>query len=172
MSKPRIWLLFLLTFAAGLLAGAAGMRAYQRNNVRQFMHSDWERQHEYFLHRLNREINLTPEQQTQVRAILGRMRDEFAKLRQSTQPESRRILKENRQRIEKVLTPEQAAQFGRFMDRWTSARTRRSEGGAPREEHSSHRRHGPEGAKHPAPPPAAPAPSTTTSAPPPAASAP
>jgi hypothetical protein len=136
MSKLRIWLLFILTFAAGVLAGTAGMRAYQRNNVRQFMHSDWERQHEVFLRRLSHELSLTTAQQTQVQTILRNTREQFAKLRQSNQPETRRILQENRQQIEKVLLPDQVTKYQQFMDRWSNTRTRRPGGDDRHDEHT------------------------------------
>ena len=136
MSKQRIWLLFTLTFVAGMLAGAAAMRAFQHTHIRQFMRSDSERQHEFFLRRMNQDLTLTAVQQTQVQTIMRDTREQLAKLRQRTQPEVRRIQQENNQQIEKLLTPEQVVKYQQLMDRWSSTRSHRTGSDPGREEHA------------------------------------
>ncbi|MCX6997527.1 MAG: hypothetical protein NTV49_10685 [Kiritimatiellaeota bacterium] len=139
MNKRRIWSLFILTFVAGVLAGAAGMQAYQHVHIRRFMHSDSDRQHELFLRRMNQELTLTAAQQAQVQAIMRDTREQLTRLRQRTQPDVRRLLQENRQQIEKLLTPDQTARYRQMLDRWSSTKSRRPGDDPSHEEHPSRR---------------------------------
>ena len=138
MSKRRIWLLFILTFIAGVLAGAAGMQALQHKHIRRFMHSESDRQHELFLRRMNRELTLTAAQQIQVQNIMRDTREQLAQLRQRTQPDVRRIMTENRQQIEKILTPDQAVRYRQMMERWSSTRSHRPGNESAHEAHPPH----------------------------------
>ena len=140
MNKRRIWSLFILTFVAGALAGAAGMHAFQHTHIRRFMHSEPDRQHELLLRRMNRELTLTAEQQAQLQTIMHDTREQLAQLRQRNQPDVRRIMMENRQQIEKILTPEQAVRFHRLMDRLSATRSRQP-GNNPANKESPPRRH-------------------------------
>lgn len=58
-----------------------------------------------------RDLNLTPEQQSQIQAIMNDTRARYAELHAKLDPEYEQVRHEGRQRIRQVLTPEQQPKF-------------------------------------------------------------
>jgi Spy/CpxP family protein refolding chaperone len=58
-----------------------------------------------------RDLNLTPDQQTQIQAILNDTRGKYAQLHEKLDPEYEQVRQQGRQRIRQVLTPEQLPKF-------------------------------------------------------------
>lgn len=113
----RIWLLFFAAFVAGVLAGATAMRVFDHPRVRQAMMHGFDRQQDFLLSRLARELDLTPEQRTRMQETMRETREQLMRLRQRIQPEAQKIMMEGRRRMEEGLTPEQVVRFREFMNR-------------------------------------------------------
>jgi Spy/CpxP family protein refolding chaperone len=58
-----------------------------------------------------RDLNLNPDQQSQIQAILNDTRSRYAELHQKLDPEYEQVRHQGRERIRQVLTPEQRPKF-------------------------------------------------------------
>ena len=58
-----------------------------------------------------RDLNLNPDQQNQIQAILNDTRSRYASLHEKLDPEYEQVRHEGRERIRQVLTPEQRPKF-------------------------------------------------------------
>jgi Spy/CpxP family protein refolding chaperone len=58
-----------------------------------------------------RDLNLSPDQQTQIQAIMNDTRARYAELHQKLDPEYEQVRQQGRERIRKALTPEQRPKF-------------------------------------------------------------
>jgi Spy/CpxP family protein refolding chaperone len=58
-----------------------------------------------------RDLSLTPDQQTQIQAILNDTRGKYAQLHEKLDPEYEQVRQQGRQRIRQVLTPQQLPKF-------------------------------------------------------------
>jgi Spy/CpxP family protein refolding chaperone len=111
--------IFLLGFAAGALAPSA-YRAWVRDGSRA--------SREDRVEKMSRDLNLSPEQKTQVLQIFGETRTQLEALRTETAPRFAGIRRQADERIQKVLTPEQWQQFQQSR-RDERPRGRRGRGG-------------------------------------------
>jgi Spy/CpxP family protein refolding chaperone len=62
-----------------------------------------------------RDLNLNPDQQNQIQAILNDTRARYAELHEKLDPEYEQVRHEGRQRIRQVLTPEQRPKFEELL---------------------------------------------------------
>ena len=92
--------IFLLGFAAGALAPAA-YRAWQHDGSTRRGRFE----------RMSEDLKLTPEQQEQVKQILGETRNRLETLRKESEPRFEEIRRDADERLKQVLTPEQWEQF-------------------------------------------------------------
>ena len=58
-----------------------------------------------------RDLNLSPDQQNQIQAILNDTRSRYAELHEKLDPEYEQVRQQGRERIRQVLTPEQRPKF-------------------------------------------------------------
>ncbi len=72
-----------------------------------------------------RDLNLTPEQQTQIQAIISDTRAHYAELHDKFDPEYERVRHEGRQRIREVLTADQRPKFEDLLRQMDEDRRRR-----------------------------------------------
>ncbi|HET6143248.1 MAG TPA: hypothetical protein VFE02_07040 [Candidatus Acidoferrales bacterium] len=72
-----------------------------------------------------RDLNLSPDQQTQVQAILNDTRAHYAELHQKLDPEYEQVRHESRERIRHILTPEQQPKFEELLRQMDEERRRR-----------------------------------------------
>jgi len=106
--NPRILVLLLLVFLCGALAGALAMRSsvhtklhraqayWKDDNAQLFSYS-----------KLQKELNLTPEQSERLKIIL----DDFAKYHEDLQAQIEDMRATGKNRIVQMLTPEQRKKF-------------------------------------------------------------
>ncbi|HVF43265.1 MAG TPA: periplasmic heavy metal sensor [Pyrinomonadaceae bacterium] len=113
--KRNTWLvrvaaiaIFVLGFAAGALAPRA-YRAWDRGGP-QGERGDR-------IERLKGELDLTPEQVSQVRQIFGDTRAQLQALRKESEPRFAEIRRQADERMRQVLTPEQWEQFQKTRDK-------------------------------------------------------
>ena len=72
-----------------------------------------------------RNLNLTPDQQTQVQAILSDTRAHYAELHQKLDPEYEQVRHESREHIRQILTPEQRPKFEELLRQMDEERRKR-----------------------------------------------
>jgi Spy/CpxP family protein refolding chaperone len=108
-AKRNTWLvraaavaIFLLGFAAGALAPRA-YRAWTRDRAQEDRKGRMEQ--------IIDDLKLNPEQDAQVRQILGDTRAQLQELRKESEPRFAEIRRQADERMRQVLTPEQWRQF-------------------------------------------------------------
>lgn len=65
--------------------------------------------------RLTQELNLTPDQQNQLRAILQQMQGGYDGIRQTWQPQIDTVRAQGRNQIRQILTPEQLPKYENYL---------------------------------------------------------
>ncbi len=121
--KAALWVgvVFLLGAALGGMIGYA-FTVHARNGVPPQM-TDAEKRAQKVQH-LTQELNLTPEQQKQLDAILNSVHAQFKAIRQSTEPQIDEARQKGREQIRAILTPEQKPKFEEFLRRLDEERKR------------------------------------------------
>jgi Spy/CpxP family protein refolding chaperone len=110
--KWQVRLAAILIFVLGFAAGALALNAYKRWRG---THAEVSRQ-DRFTHILD-SLNLSADQKTQVRQIIGDTRQQLQALRKESEPRVEEIRKQADERMQKVLTPEQWKQFQQERDK-------------------------------------------------------
>ena len=125
-AKRNSWLvraaalaIFVLGFAAGALAPSA-YRAWVRGGDRGDR-----------MEQMTRKLDLTPEQEAQVRGIFGETRTQLEALRRESEPRFAEIRRQADERLQKVLTPEQWQKLQQGRGGRRGRRGRQGEGGPP-----------------------------------------
>ena len=132
-NKWQVRLAVLIIFAIGFIAGGLAMNFYRdhrRSADYQSMRGGFDRVIE--------ELDLTPEQKTQVDAIFDDARAQLMEIRKQSGPKYHEVRKQTDERLKAVLTPEQWEQFQQIMK---ESRHRRRHG---RENGREDRERGPE----------------------------
>jgi Spy/CpxP family protein refolding chaperone len=129
--KLKIWLVLVAVFALGAATGAALGGLYQsRAGSRQ--HGDKQRDGrggpEAQFERMRRELKLTDEQATKVRAVLEETREEYRRLRTELRPRFEEPRLRARARMRELLTPEQQQLFDRHAAERDARREERERG--------------------------------------------
>jgi Spy/CpxP family protein refolding chaperone len=112
--QRRAALYFVITFALGLAAGAAGMFLYA------WYGGHWHRpmtRHD-FEDYLNRELQLDSQQSQQVTQIIEASSKKFDDLRAQARPQFDALRQQTDDQIRQVLRPEQAQRFDDVIRRW------------------------------------------------------
>jgi Spy/CpxP family protein refolding chaperone len=73
-----------------------------------------------------RDLNLTPDQQTQIQAIMNDTRAHYADLHQKLDPEYEQVRQQGRERIRQILTPEQRPKFEELLRQMDEERRKRN----------------------------------------------
>lgn len=120
-SRIRVAVLLLLTFLAGAAAGMAGDRLWGSPDG----HGDRRHREEAALQRLDDELQLTPEQRSQVETILEHHRQAMKRLWEQIRPQFTARLDSVRTEIEGVLTPEQIEKYRKM--KWRNHEDRGSD---------------------------------------------
>jgi uncharacterized protein HemX len=76
--------------------------------------------------RLTKELDLTPDQQKQLSAILTEMQERFDGVRQQMNPQFDQIREQGHDQIRQILTPDQRPKFEDFLQRVAEDRRKRS----------------------------------------------
>jgi len=121
-SRMRVTLLLAITFIAGLAAGVAVDRQLlsQRGHETKQAQEDHRRDRGVrgsTIERFADELGLTEEQRSEIDPILEETRERMSELFEPVRPMYRDLVDSTRARIEAVLTPEQAAEYRRLLER-------------------------------------------------------
>ena len=112
--RGAVVLLFLIGFLAGMLA----------TNLYHARQSPASAGGRGRLEQVIERLDLTPEQRTQVQAVLGDARAQLAELRQQSAPKFREVRAQTDDRLRAILTPEQWQQFQNLMGEYRDRRRR------------------------------------------------
>ena len=110
-SKKTIIIAVIVVLVAFASGGIAGMLVEHVHLMRR-MHGRGPRfAPQMMVHRLDRTLDLTPEQRTKVEEIVMRHHQRIVAITESTRPRVRQELEAANREIEAVLTPEQREKF-------------------------------------------------------------
>jgi hypothetical protein len=115
--------LIVLVLVLGVALGAVGHSLFDRRvlGARTQTRTDPPRG----VTRLTTELNLSPDQQKQLSAILTDMQHRFDAVRQQMNPQFDQIRDQGHDQIRQILTPEQRPKFEDFLRRAADERRRR-----------------------------------------------
>ncbi|MFQ5745004.1 MAG: hypothetical protein ACE5HV_15665 [Acidobacteriota bacterium] len=137
MKRSSAFLYVLAVFLLGVLIGAFGLHLYYSA---QFSRSRTKSGFGRLFNpaRLERVLNLTPDQRSRIEEILKESRREAGRMREELSPRVREHLERKRQSIMEVLTPEQREKFDEMWrrhrpdaERFFLRRKRRDSGSPP-----------------------------------------
>ena len=115
----RAYLYFILTFVLGLIVGGAGtVYVGWRTGFIRPRRPDAD----HIVRFLKRELTLDDAQTTQVRQIVRDDQEKMRQVQQQMQPQFEAVRAEGRDRIRKVLNPDQLAKFNQLVERMDSRR--------------------------------------------------
>ncbi len=113
MTKLKMWLAVAALFALGCVTGASLDSAYRLRVGRQG-HQEARgsrRDNDHVFENMKRDLNLSEQQATEIRAILDQTRNEYRTLRSEVRPRYDTVRQNARARIRTLLTPEQQQLF-------------------------------------------------------------
>jgi Spy/CpxP family protein refolding chaperone len=115
--------LIVLVLVLGIALGAVGHSVFDRRvlGARTQTRPDPPRG----VNRLTTELNLTPDQQKQLSAILTDMQHRMDGVRQQMDPQFNQIRDQGHDQIRQILTPDQRPKFEDFLKRLAEDRRRR-----------------------------------------------
>lgn len=116
----RAYLYFILTFLLGIVVGSAGTVFYGWYFGRP--HRGFDPQH--VVRFLQRELKLTDTQRQQVEQIMQDTDAKYKDLQKEVDPQFDTIRKESRDRVRKILNPDQLAKFDEIVRRFDERRKR------------------------------------------------
>ena len=125
MNRRAVFYLALV-FVLGVALGGVGTYLAEEWNV-----VDWHgrnRDHgRGVVERLSKELSLSPEQRTQLEAILGETGKQYEQIRERTQPEYEQVRQAGRERIRAILTEQQRPKFEELLRQIDAERRQRGE---------------------------------------------
>jgi Spy/CpxP family protein refolding chaperone len=125
-SKKAIALL-LLVFGLGVVFGALGLRLMSGRvyGARTAPRTQSAGDHRV-VNRLTHDLDLTPDQQTQVSNILTGMQVRYNAIRQQMNPQFDEVRSQGREQMRQILTPEQRPKLDEFFRQVDEERRRRN----------------------------------------------
>ena len=111
--NPRILTTLVLVFLTGAMAGAIGMQFGLHKKLHQnamYWRND---KTEFSYDRLQKELNLTPDQSERLKTIL----DDFVRYHEDLEEQIEDVRATGRNRIVQILTPEQRKRFEQLSNR-------------------------------------------------------
>jgi Spy/CpxP family protein refolding chaperone len=112
MTRLKIWVVVVGVFALGCVTGASLDSAYRLHTWGGGRpDSRGRRDKEQIFENMKRDLNLTEQQATEIRAILEQTRNDYRALRSEVRPRYDAARQNARTRIRALLTPEQQKLF-------------------------------------------------------------
>jgi Spy/CpxP family protein refolding chaperone len=113
-NRLKILLVLLVVFILGGVTGASLDSLYRLRGRQQNGHQDRDRRgggRNDMFERMRRDLNLSEQQATEIRAILDQTRNDYRALRAEVRPRYDTVRQNARTRIRALLTPEQQKLF-------------------------------------------------------------
>ena len=104
----------LAVFGLGTLTGALVMHRVDQRRLHAFLHGG-PGATELIVRRMNRQLELTPDQRAQVATIIRDAHQKLRAARQPIDPQLRGVFEEMDQSIRAVLTPDQQVKFDKLV---------------------------------------------------------
>jgi Spy/CpxP family protein refolding chaperone len=117
--------LVILVFVLGIALGIVG--TYLVTSRVEAARAEGSRNHTNTLAIFTKDLNLSPEQQQQIEAILRDIRAQYAAIHQNMDPEYEQARKQGRDRIRQILTPDQKPKFEELLRRMDEERLKRQQ---------------------------------------------
>ena len=126
MTKPtRIAALCLgVVFLAGAIFGFVAHNLYYEHTARA---SSPQQARQIYVARLQKDLALSPEQLTQIIAILDQTRQHFGEVKSKVEPEFEALREAQHQRVMAILTPEQQPKYQSILEEYRQRRLRRQQ---------------------------------------------
>jgi Spy/CpxP family protein refolding chaperone len=109
-SRKAVLLVFVL-FVLGIALGSLGTYVVTTRVLAARPQATLARNPAHAMAMFTRDLNLSPDQQNQIQAILNDTRARYAELHEKLDPEYEQVRQQGRERIRQVLTPEQRPKF-------------------------------------------------------------
>jgi len=124
MTKPtRIAALCLgIVFLAGAIFGFVAHNLYYEHTARA---SNPQEARQRYMAKLQTDLALSPEQMTQITAIMDQTRQHFREVQSKVEPEFEALREAQRQRVMAILTPEQQPKYQTIVDEHRQRRLQR-----------------------------------------------
>ena len=122
-SRKALLLVFVL-FVLGIALGSVGTYVVTTRVLAARPQATLSRNADHMA-MFTRDLNLTPDQQNQIQAILNDTRAHYAALHQKLDPEYEEVRHQGRVRIRQVLTPEQLPKFEELLRQMDEERRQR-----------------------------------------------
>jgi len=117
----RAYLYFVLAFMCGVIAGSAGLFVYAWHSGR-WGRRDGPPNPKRIVDRMSRELSLTPDQTQQLTDIINDSFQKHRALDQQVGEQYRGLRADTRDRIRKILNPEQQQKFDEMVRRFERRR--------------------------------------------------
>ena len=124
-ARLKTWLVVLGVFALGCVTGALLDGAYRLKAEGERQEARGRRGKPDVFEGMRRDLNLSDQQATEIRAILDQTRNDFRALRAEVRPRYDTLRQNSRARIRALLTPEQQAIFDAKVAEQDSERDRK-----------------------------------------------
>jgi Spy/CpxP family protein refolding chaperone len=125
-NRKAVFLVFLV-FALGIALGAVGTYVVTTHVLAA--HSPTAHTPANTMAVFTKDLNLSPDQQKQIQAILSDTRGRYADIHKRDDPEYEKTRQEGRDRIRQVLTPEQGPKFEELLLKMDAERLQRQNEG-------------------------------------------
>jgi Spy/CpxP family protein refolding chaperone len=109
-NRKAVLLVFVL-FVLGIAVGSVGTYMVTTRVLAARPQATMARNPAHTMAMFTRDLNLSPDQQNQIQAILNDTRGRYAELHEKLDPEYEQVRQQGRERIRQVLTPEQRPKF-------------------------------------------------------------
>lgn len=116
-NKWQVRFAVLVIFAIGFVAGALSMNFYRSRHTAPMSTTTTGR-----LDRVIDRLSLTPDQESQVRAIFDDARSRLTEIRKESEPKFREVRSRTDERLQSVLSPEQWGQFQQMREEFKGRR--------------------------------------------------
>jgi hypothetical protein len=134
----RSGLAVVLVFLLGVAAGGFGALVWiKKNRALPFVERRGRAENEaggFLARKLTRDLDLDPQQQADLRRILGDAARDMREIRREIGPRTRNIIERSDEQIRAILRPDQQSRFDDFLrkrrDQWTERRPREHPPGA------------------------------------------
>lgn len=117
MTKTRLWAGIALVFLSGLIIGAVGTGLYIKKTITGVLHEGPPAVKKIIVKRLDKELDLTGNQKTEIEKIVGEAQSRLLNLRLQHQPEIEEIIEGGISQMKTKLSKEQQLKLDKVHER-------------------------------------------------------